>query len=77
MRIFFPKLISTDEKCTFDNIIQVFGTQFLKERLFHKKGSSAHLECNSDNTRRQRRGHSSRKKFGDTQNFFLDNFPDN
>ena len=48
MRIFFPKHISTDVKCTTDNIVRTLFTHFLKENFFFTKCSAAHLECNSD-----------------------------
>ena len=71
MRNFFPKHISTDVKCTFDNIVRTLSNQFLEERYFSRKCSSAHLECFFDNTGRQIRGHSSSRKFEDLRKFFL------
>ena len=77
MRNFFPKQISTDVKRTFDNSVRSFSTQFLEERFFSTSFSPVHPECNFDNTDCQIRGHSSRKKIGVSQKFFLQYFLDN
>ena len=77
MRIFLPKHISTDVKCTFDNIVRTLSDQFLEEKYFSRKCSSAHLGSNFDNTDCQIRGHSSRKKFENLRKFFLQSFLDN
>ena len=75
MRSFFPKLISTDVKSTFDNIVRSFSTQFLEERFFSTNCSAGHLECNFDKTDCQIRGHSSRKKVLETcKNFSYKTF---
>ena len=58
-----PKVYLYRRKMHFRQHHPSFSNSIFQEKIFSENCSSADLDCNSDNTRRQIRGHNSRKSF--------------